>query len=279
MRRIALTLLLFPELLPLSLAGCSQSYSPNTYAATAAQQQAAVERGVIIGVRQVVISPDGSIGAAAGGAAGGLAGSQLPGNTLTTAFGAIGGTLVGGISGEAAAKAAGATKGWEYIVQESGDKLVSITQTSKTALPVGLSVLVIAGSQQARIVPDYTVQTAAAALSAQTTAPSPPKTTAALNSSTPTEVNLSPLMPDAGDAEPFQVVPASDASDPVIPAPAAAPPAGTSVTPAEGSGSSPATVTPEAAQAAAPSKAAPAQATPVASSATPAKTTPAAATP
>jgi len=286
LRRIALTLLLFPELLPLSLAGCSQSYSPNTYAATAAQQQAAVERGVIIGVRQVVISPDGSIGAAAGGAAGGLAGSQLPGNTLTTAFGAIGGTLVGGISGEAAAKAAGATKGWEYIVQESGDKLVSITQTSKTALPVGLSVLVIAGSQQARIVPDYTVQTAAAALSAQTTAPSPPKTTAALNSSTPTEVNLSPLMPDAGDAEPFQVVPASDASDPVIPAPAgpaaapvvaappAAPAAATAATPVAGSGSSPATVTPAAAQAAPPAKATPAD-----SSATPAKTTPAAATP
>jgi hypothetical protein len=31
------------------------------------------------------------------------------------------------------------------------------------ALPVGLHVLVIAGTQQARIVPDYTVQTAAGA--------------------------------------------------------------------------------------------------------------------
>ena len=122
LRRLALPFLPFPGLVTLSLAGCSQSYSPNTYASTAAQQQATVERGVIIGVRQVLISPDGTVGAATGGAIGGVAGAQLPGNAVATAVGAIGGTLVGGISGAAAEKAVGKAKGWEYIVQETGDK-------------------------------------------------------------------------------------------------------------------------------------------------------------
>jgi outer membrane lipoprotein SlyB len=212
LRRHVLAFLLFPGLLSLSLTACSDGYSPNTYAATAAQQQAAVERGVIIGVRQVLISPDGTIGAASGGAAGGVAGAQLPGSNLATAFGAIGGTLVGGISGAAAQKAIGDTKAWEYIVQESGDKLVSITQTSKTALPIGQHVLVIASSEQARIVPDYTIQVAAMGNPAKTIAPS--------NGAAATEVNLIPLLPDA-DAADFQDVPATIPGDPIIPLPAA----------------------------------------------------------
>ena len=121
-----------------------------------------MQRGVIIGVRPVLISADGTIGAAAGGAAGGVAGAQVSGGPIMTAFGAIGGALVGGIGGAAAEQAVADAKGWEYIVQETGEKLVSITQTSKIALPVGLHVLVIAGTQQARIVPDYTVPIAAA---------------------------------------------------------------------------------------------------------------------
>ena len=146
MRRAALPFVLFPGLLPLALAGCSEGYSPNTYASNAAQEEAAVQRGVIIGVRQVTISADGTVGAATGGAAGGVAGAQVPGVPVVTALGAIGGTLVGGIGGSAAEQAVGKTKGWEYIVQEEpGDRLVSVTQTSKVALPVGLRVLVIAG--------------------------------------------------------------------------------------------------------------------------------------
>ena len=39
MRRHILPFFLFPGLLPLSLTGCSEGYSPNTYAAAAAQQQ------------------------------------------------------------------------------------------------------------------------------------------------------------------------------------------------------------------------------------------------
>ncbi len=284
MRRLALSFLLVPGLLPLSLTGCGAGYSPNTYASTAAQQQAAVERGVIIGVRPVLISPNGAVGAATGGAAGGVAGAQLPGSTVATAFGAIGGTLVGGVAGTAAEQAVGNTKGWEYIVQETGNKLVSITQTSKTALPIGLNVLVIAGTQQARIVPDYTVQPAAAP-AAKPAGTSAPQTAAASNGSAATEINITPLLPEDSAVVPFQVTPINAASDPAAPpapgpAPAgavAAPPAAAAAavkeaTPATVSNKSPATETPAAGPTVTPAQAAPstpAVTPPVSSSAAP----------
>jgi outer membrane lipoprotein SlyB len=185
---------------PLMLAGCHQDYSANTYASNAAQQEAAVQRGVIIGVRPVMISADGTIGAAAGGAVGGVAGSQVAGAPLVTALGAIGGSLVGGISGAAAAHVVKDSKGWEYIVQEDGNKLVSVTQTSKTALPIGLHVLVIADSQQARIVPDYT---------APVPAPAPPETKmpALPDGAAAVEMNIGPLPLTNNNAATPQIAP------------------------------------------------------------------------
>ena len=137
-------------------AACSGNYSPNTYDTAAAQQANPVTRGVIIGVRQVTITPNGTVGAAAGGAAGGVAGSQAPGGIVASAFGAIAGTLVGGLSGSAADRAIDSTKAWEYIVNQTDGKLVSVTQTDQKPLAIGTHVLVIAG-KQARIVRDYTV--------------------------------------------------------------------------------------------------------------------------
>lgn len=205
MRSLALSFVIVSGSL-LVLPGCHQNYSPNTYAANAAQEEATVLRGVIVGVRQVLISADGTIGAATGGAVGGVAGSQVAGGPVGTALGAIGGTLVGGISGAAAAQAVANTKGWEYIVQEDGDKLVSVTQTSKIALPIGLHVLVISDSQQARIVPDYTVQIAA-----------PP----AAQPAAATEIDIGPLQP-ATSAAPALPPLAADPTTPPPPAPSAA---------------------------------------------------------
>jgi outer membrane lipoprotein SlyB len=224
LRSLALPLVLFPGLLTLTLAGCNEGYSPNTYASNAAQEEAAVQRGMIIGVRPVTITTDGTVGAATGGAAGGLAGSQVSGAPVVTALGAIGGTLVGGIGGTAAAQAVGKTKGWEYIVQEEpGDKLVSVTQTSKTALPIGLHVLVIAGTQQARIVPDYTVQIAAAPPPAAKPAATT-KTAAAPAGPTIDEIDISPALPDSGAADPSQPAPITVGNDPTT-APPPSPPA------------------------------------------------------
>ncbi|MGP8026409.1 MAG: hypothetical protein ACLPJJ_06840 [Acidocella sp.] len=261
MSRLALPFFLFPGLLPLALAGCAQGYSPNTYAANAAQQAAPVQRGVIIGVRPVLISANGAVGAAAGGAAGGVAGAQLSGGPEVTAFGAIGGALVGGIGGAAAEQAVADAKGWEYIVQETGGNLVSVTQTSKVALPVGLRVLVIAGSQQARIVPDYTVQIATAPppatvpeSAATGVNPAVTKATnnaAASNGSTTTPAHVSPAPPAAGAAVPSQAASVTVASSAIAPpaaSSATAPPAPkpATATPSGGSAATSVQVAPEA---------------------------------
>ena len=63
----------------LALAGCGDRFSPDTYATRAVQQADKVEQGIIVGVRQVRISAEGSTGAATGAAAGGVIGAQAPG--------------------------------------------------------------------------------------------------------------------------------------------------------------------------------------------------------
>lgn len=142
--------------LALLLSGCGGNYSANTYAAAAVQQANKVERGVIVGFREVAVTAEGTIGAVTGGAAGGIAAAQSPVGPVTRAFTALGGTLVGGLIGTATEHAVADTKAWEYIVREPSGELISVTQTDPAPLPIGQSVLVITG-KQARIVPDYTV--------------------------------------------------------------------------------------------------------------------------
>jgi outer membrane lipoprotein SlyB len=139
-----------------ALGGCSRDYSPNTYSSNATQQANKVTQGVIVGVREVKISADGTVGAVSGAAAGGVLGSQAGGGGVTTALGAVGGTMIGGLIGTAVEHGADDTKGFEYIVRQSNGDLVSVTQKEDTALSVGQKVLVIAGNQ-ARIVADYSV--------------------------------------------------------------------------------------------------------------------------
>jgi outer membrane lipoprotein SlyB len=243
MHRHASHFFLLPGFLVLTLAGCKQDYSPNTYASNAAQEEANVQRGIIIGVRQVMISADGTVGAATGGAVGGVAGAQVAGSPVVTALSAIGGSLAGGVGGAAAAHVVADTKGWEYIVQETGDKLVSVTQTSKVSLPIGLHVLVIAGTQQARIVPDYTVQVAAAAPGA---APNKPATA---SDSTDVEIHIDPVLPDTSAVAPFDMTPATPTNEsapppapnpvPVNPAAGPLPPSSPSSGAAKPAGSTP----------------------------------------
>jgi outer membrane lipoprotein SlyB len=137
-----------------ALAGCMRDYSPNTYSSAAAQQANKVTQGVVIGYREVMISADGTVGAVTGGAAGGVLGAQTPGSSVATALGTIGGTLLGGLIGTGVEHAAGDTRAFEYLVRQTDDSLVSVTQKDEEPLPVGEKVLVIAGNQ-ARIVRDY----------------------------------------------------------------------------------------------------------------------------
>jgi len=143
-------------LLAVALAGCGQRFSPDTYATRSVQTADKVEQGVIVGVRPVKITAEGSIGAATGAAAGGVVGSQVPGTNLAAALGGVGGALVGGLVGTAAEKTIVDTDAFEYIVRTSKGDLLRVTQQDKAVLTVGLPVLVITGSQ-ARVVADYTV--------------------------------------------------------------------------------------------------------------------------
>lgn len=184
--------------------GCSPDFSPNTYNTASVQQAAKVEQGVVIGVRQVGVKVSGTTGAATGGAAGAIAGSQLPGNSTTSALGALGGTLIGGVIGSSVERAAGDTEAYEYVVRTAKGELVSVTQTDTMPLEVGQRVLVIAGSQ-ARIVSDYTTGPIGAA-------PEPVR-------SDPARAAVAP-MPGA----PASVAPTPSAPTPVAPAQAGGPP-------------------------------------------------------
>ena len=137
------------------LSACGPNYSPDTYNTTAVQQANKVEQGVIVGVRPVGVSAAGTVGTVTGAAAGGIAGAQTGAGPIS-AITALGGSLVGGLAGSAVEHATADTAAFEYIVRKSNNDLVSVTQKDKTALALGLHVLVIAGNQ-ARIVPDYTV--------------------------------------------------------------------------------------------------------------------------
>ena len=136
------------------LSGCGPSYSPNTYASDAAQKENKVEQGIVVGVRNVAVSASGAVGTVTGAAAGGIAGSQV-GVGPTSAFTALGGSLVGGLAGSAAEHVTSDTTAFEYIVRKTTGDLVSVTQKDKVPLTLGEKVLVIAGNQ-ARVVPDYT---------------------------------------------------------------------------------------------------------------------------
>ena len=168
-----------------TVAGCGPDYSPNTYSAAAVQQANKVDKGVVVGVRRIDVSAQGVIGAATGAAAGGVIGAQAPGGALTSTFGALGGGLVGGILGTSVEHVAGDTSAYEYIVRKFGNELVSVTQKDAVALALGQHVLVIAGNQ-ARIVPDYTVNPDPP--SAAVTPVSPPQTPASTTGTEPPPV-------------------------------------------------------------------------------------------
>jgi outer membrane lipoprotein SlyB len=214
--------------LVLVLAGCAPDYSPNTYGTNAVQQANKVEQGTVIGVRQVEVVSQGATGAVAGGAAGGIIGSQTGTGGVGSAFGALGGTLIGGLVGSAVERTSSDTKAFEYIVRKGNAELVSVTQKDEKPLALGQQVLVIAGNQ-ARIVPDYTVQLdphGAKGIDAQGTKDANDKAAAA---DKPADAPTMPIVapPPVVQSEPLPAKPADPippASTPPVSTPPTAPP-------------------------------------------------------
>src|SRR5579859_5835084 len=140
------------------LAACGGTdYSPNTYASGAAQSASKVDAGFVIGFREVMISANGTVGAVTGGAAGGVLGSQAGSSGLDNALGGVIGSAVGSIVGSTIEHVTGDTKGWEYIVKKRNGDFISVTQTEPKPLALGQKVLVLSSAQQARVIPDYSV--------------------------------------------------------------------------------------------------------------------------
>jgi len=242
-----------PAALLAMLAACAPSYSPNTYSPNAVQQANKVEPGVVVGFREVQISANGTVGAVTGGAAGGILGSQVGSTSLQSALGGVTGTAVGALVGATIEHAAGDTTGWEYIVRKHNGDLLSLTQREPNPLPLGQKVLVITGAQ-ARIIPDYSVDTGAPVKDAKaetretpTPPPAPPPPTvvvvpvpagalpagllpsalpAALQGLQAGTVTVQPLgtIPSAVQT-PAPVEPPSPPAAQEVPAPTAAPPA------------------------------------------------------
>ncbi|MEN0075465.1 MAG: hypothetical protein AAGC69_13835 [Paracraurococcus sp.] len=218
MSRLALSLALL-----LGLAACGDRYSPDTYATRAVQQANKVEQGMVVGIRKVQISAEGSTGAAAGAAAGGVIGARIAGGGIGAALGGVGGALVGGLVGRASESAAVDTEAYEYVVRTEKEELLSVTQTDKVPLVIGQKVLVITGNQ-ARVVPDYTVATLPGG--ARREPPKPAPTGALANpSATPPaggEAAAAPADPATGATAGLlqQMVPAVPGPPVLVPAPA-----------------------------------------------------------
>jgi outer membrane lipoprotein SlyB len=218
----------------IALAGCAPDYSPNTYSSAAVQQANKVDRGTVVGFREVKISSDGTVGAVTGGAAGGILGAQTDSPIVPTGLAALGGTVIGGLVGTTVEHTTGDTTGWEYIVRQSNGDLISVTQKEPKPIAIGQQVLVIEG-KQARIVPDY----AAASDQPPTAAPSktkpasrdvPTTTSSSAAASAATTTTSAPTPAAAPDtaSEPANAMPASE---PASATPASATPA--SAAPAE----------------------------------------------
>jgi outer membrane lipoprotein SlyB len=211
----------FLLLVGVGVAGCGPTYSPNTYSSTAVQQANKVDQAVVVGVRQVDISAQTTVGTVTGGGVGGIAGSTA-GDGIGSALGALGGTVLGGIVGSTVEHTTSDTQGYEYIVRKTNGDLLSVTQKDATPLAIGAHVLIIAGNQ-ARIVPDYTVTVEGekpAAKSAETAPDAKPPVAAnekppvAANEPNPPVAANEPELPVAAN-EPKPPVAANEPNPPV----------------------------------------------------------------
>jgi outer membrane lipoprotein SlyB len=223
-----LPLLVLPLLV--LLIACAERYTPDTYATRAVQQANRVEQGVVIGVRKVQISAEGSTGAAAGAAAGGVLGAQTPGGGIGQALGGVGGALVGGLIGKATESAAVDTPAYEYVGRTEKEDLLSVTQNDTVPLAIGQKVLVITGNQ-ARIIPDYSTplpepEKAPDKKPEAETKPAEPAPPAATGS--PTPLTPPPAVPASESPPPTTAAPTVETL-PALPSP---PPEPTTVAPA-----------------------------------------------
>lgn len=127
--------------LALSLTGCGVGNTNTTYQSYQLGSQGVIEKGRILEMTPVQIAGDSAVGTLAGAGIGGAAGSMIGGNTAVNIIGGIAGAVVGGMVGGAAEKAITKDQAYEFVVEKSNGKLVSVVQTNELNLRPGDYVL------------------------------------------------------------------------------------------------------------------------------------------
>ncbi|GAB2794900.1 outer membrane lipoprotein SlyB [Halomonas shantousis] len=121
----------------LTLAGCANTapYSGDVYTGNQAKTGQTVSYGTIVSLRQVQIQANdesgGVLGGLGGAVVGGLLGNQIgggSGRTIATAVGAIGGSVAGRKTEDAANR----TTAWEMeIRRDSGDNIIVVQRADR----------------------------------------------------------------------------------------------------------------------------------------------------
>lgn len=140
-------------LLSVSLAGCADSVSSNTYSGSDVGVASTVKKGVVVSRRIVVINNNSGMGGLAGLGAGAVAGSAIGGSSTAHLLGAVGGAVAGGLIGNEIDRSVNSHKAFEYIIKLRHGSTISVVQAMNVRLEVNQPVLVMFGPKT-RIVPD-----------------------------------------------------------------------------------------------------------------------------
>lgn len=137
----------------LTLTGCVNSLSGNTYSRSDARQVQQVQYGVVQSSTPVVIEGTaGVVGAGTGAVVGGVVGSNIgggKGKTIATVLGAV----AGGLAGKQAEESLTRTQGQEVTVRLDNGNMISIVQEvgEGPMFRSGDRVRVLSGNGSARV--------------------------------------------------------------------------------------------------------------------------------
>lgn len=151
MKRVSL--LIIVSMLAVSITGCVNPVSPNSYDVCEAGVASQVLHGTIVSKRKVSIDARGGAGGLAGAAAGAVGGSAIGGGDRAHILGAIGGAVLGGLVGNAIDKKVNTFPAYEYIIKLKSGNSISVAQAQELEFQVNQPVMVIYGPRT-RIVPD-----------------------------------------------------------------------------------------------------------------------------
>ncbi len=130
------------------LVACAPSNTNTTYSGAAIGRAGYVSQGVIISMRDVVVtSPSSGVGTAVGVGAGGVAGSALGGGVRSNILGGIGGAVVGGLIGYAVDNQINRGTATEFILREDSGATISVVQTNEDRFAIGERVMIIRGDR------------------------------------------------------------------------------------------------------------------------------------